>query len=139
MRELTTYEQGEILGYQEVYYIGIGAKKTKPDPSAGSSNVGYDDERGDYKVVSGDHIAYRYEILDILGRGSFGQVLKVLDHKTGDEHALKIIRNKSRFHQQAAIEIEVLSYLKDKDPKGNNNIVHINDYFTFRKHIVRFT
>mmetsp|Transcript_8230 Transcript_8230/g.8090 ORF Transcript_8230/g.8090 Transcript_8230/m.8090 type:complete len:273 (-) Transcript_8230:464-1282(-) len=135
IKELTTYEQGEILGYHEIYYIGIGAKKTKPDPSSSSPNVGYDDERGDYNIVIGDHIAFRYEVIDVLGHGSFGQVLKVLDHKSGDEFALKIIRNKSRFHQQAAIEIEVLSYLKEKDPKESHAIVHIQDYFTFRKHI----
>ena len=30
----------------------------------------------------------------MLGKGSFGRVLKVLDHRTGEEMALKIIRNK---------------------------------------------
>lgn len=36
------------------------------------SNYGYDDERGDYNVVIGDHIAYRYEVIKPLGKGSFG-------------------------------------------------------------------
>jgi hypothetical protein len=36
----------------------------------------------------------------VLGKGSFGQVLKVLDYKTGAYRALKIIRNKKRFHHQ---------------------------------------
>lgn len=35
-------------------------------------NYGFDDERGDYKVVIGDHIGYRYEVLNTLGKGSFG-------------------------------------------------------------------
>ena len=30
--------------------------------------------RGDYLTVVGDHISYRYEVLDVVGRGSFGQV-----------------------------------------------------------------
>jgi len=38
----------------------------------------------------------------VLGKGSFGQVLKVLDYKTGSYKALKIIRNKKRFHHQVS-------------------------------------
>jgi dual specificity tyrosine-phosphorylation-regulated kinase 2/3/4 len=43
-----------------------------------------------------DHIAYRYEILALIGKGSYGQVLKVFDHKNKEEIALKIIKNKTK-------------------------------------------
>lgn len=56
-------------------------------------NYGYDDQQGDYLTQMEDHVAYRYEILEPLGSGSFGQALKCLDHKTGEEVAVKIIRN----------------------------------------------
>jgi len=46
--------------------------------------------------VNGDHIGYRYEILELLGKGSFGQVIRAYDHKTQQYAAVKIIRNKKR-------------------------------------------
>jgi hypothetical protein len=55
-----------------VYFLGHeSAKKIKGSP-AYQYNNGYDDERGDYKVVLKDHIAYRFEVLEFLGKGSFG-------------------------------------------------------------------
>jgi len=54
---------------------------------------------------------FRYEILDMLGKGSFGQVAKCYDHKTGEYVAIKIIRNKKRFHCQALVEVKILDKL----------------------------
>lgn len=75
-------------------------QKIRGNPHLQKTNYGYDDDRGDYQVTPRDHIAYRYEVQSVLGKGSFGQVLKVLDYKTGSHKALKIIRNKKRFHHQ---------------------------------------
>ena len=50
-----------------------------------------------------DHIAYRYEILKFLGKGSYGQVFKVYDHKKKEEAALKMIKNKKKFAKQSLI------------------------------------
>jgi serine/threonine protein kinase len=43
-----------------------------------------------------DHIAFRYEILGFLGKGSFGIAVKAFDHKRKEEVALKIIKNKKK-------------------------------------------
>ena len=96
MQFLTDYEKGEILDYKQIYFLGLNAKKIKGSPLQ-AHNFGYDDERGDYKVVLKDHIGYRFEVLEFLGKGSFGQALKCLDHKTNEIVAVKLIRNKKRF------------------------------------------
>lgn len=36
--------------------------------------TGFDDERGDYVLLMHDHVSYRYEVIMVLGKGSFGQV-----------------------------------------------------------------
>ncbi len=43
------------------------AKKVRGTTLSPNANYGYDDEKGDYRVVSGDHVAYRYEVLSVLG------------------------------------------------------------------------
>jgi hypothetical protein len=132
--KLSDFEQSEILRYQHVYCIGIEAKKMKTQP--GSLNYGFDDENGDYKGFVKDHVAYRYEILELVGRGSFGQVFKVFDFKHQCHCALKVIRNKPRFQQQAMVEIEILKTLRKKDAESAFNVVHIQSSFQFRNHIV---
>lgn len=44
----------------------------------GANNGGYDDDQGSYIHVPHDHISYRYEVLKVIGKGSFGQVLVML-------------------------------------------------------------
>jgi hypothetical protein len=40
-------------------------------------------------------------------------VVRCVDHKTGGLVALKIIRNKKRFHQQALVEVNILQKLRE--------------------------
>ena len=97
---LSDFERSEILGYNEVYFIGQGSDKLPSTSAVTENNHGFDDERGDYSVVHGDHIGYRYEVTGLLGKGSFGQVVRAFDHKKQMSVAVKIIRNKQRFHKQ---------------------------------------
>jgi len=69
---LTNYEQQELLSYAQIYFVG-SAKKSSASYS-GENNDGFDDAQNAYIVIAHDHIAYRYEILKSLGKGSFGQV-----------------------------------------------------------------
>lgn len=111
---LNIYERGEIVDYTDVYFCGTqNARKVVGDVHSDAPNFGYDDERGDYTIVPGDHLSYRYEIIDVLGKGSFGQVVRCIDHKLGVLVAVKIIRNKKRFHQQALVEVNILQKLRE--------------------------
>jgi hypothetical protein len=109
---LSEYERKEILDFPSVYWYGTQSKKQPAVLHNSANNHGYDDERGDYLVVDKDHLAYRYEVIDTLGKGSFGQVLHCRDHCTGESVAIKIIRNKKRFHHQALVEIKILENLR---------------------------
>lgn len=100
------------MDFESVYYVGARSEKKMATLDNSTNNHGYDDERGDYLVVNHDHLAYRYEVIDILGKGSFGQVLHCRDHCTGESVAIKIIRNKKRFHHQALVEIKILDNLR---------------------------
>ena len=122
MDVLTDYEKGEILDFKEVYFVGPKARKIKGSP-LNEFNFGYDDERGDYLVQMHDHMAYRFEVVDFLGKGSFGQALKCWDHKNNEYVALKVIRNKKRFYYQAGVEVKVLAHLRDNDPHDHQNII----------------
>ena len=123
---LNIYERGEIIDYNDVFFCGTqNANKVVGDLHSSAPNFGYDDERGDYTIVPGDHLAFRYEVVDVLGKGSFGQVVRCIDHKLGVLVAVKIIRNKKRFHQQALVEVNILQKLREwvrmlSDPRSTH-------------------
>lgn len=102
------------MRYPAIYYVGSHAKKHQASTDETAHNYGYDDDKGDYHIAVKDHLNYRYEIIKSLGKGSFGQVVKCKDHKIqGDQGfvAVKIIRNKKRFHAQAQTEVRILEKL----------------------------
>ena len=134
MHKLTTFEHHEIFNYPQIYFVGPNAKK-RQGVVGGSNNSGYDDEQGSYSLVPHDHIAYRYEVLKVIGKGSFGSVVKAYDHKNQCHVALKLIRNEKRFHRQAAEEIRILEHLKKQDKENNYNIIHMLEHFQFRSHM----
>lgn len=132
---LTEMEFDELKIYKEIYYFGQSANKVAYVKPSTNPNSGYDDENGNYKIVEHDHIAFRYEILEVIGKGSFGQVIRALDHKTNTHVAIKIIRNKKRFLNQAVVELNILDELREKDADGSHNVIHMLDYTYFRSHL----
>ncbi|KAI6228860.1 Dual-specificity kinase [Aphelenchoides fujianensis] len=131
--KLTPFEHTEIFNFNRIYFVGSQANKRGGVPG-GPNNSGYDDENGSYLLVPHDHIAYRYEILKVIGKGSFGQVIKAYDHKNQQFVALKLVRNEKRFHRQAEEEIRILDHLRAQDGDHSHNCIHMLDHFNFRNH-----
>ena len=125
--ELTEFEVSEIAAYDLVYYIGLKAAKVRDD--------NFDNEKGDYRLTTGDQIAYRYEVLGVLGKGSFGVVARCRDHKHNEEIALKVIKNKKLFYKQGLVEVRLLQIMKERDKDGTIPVVKIKSSFLFRKHL----
>lgn len=125
---LTFYERKELSENKEpVFYIGQKALGRKVND--------FNDEQGFYNAVEGDHIAYRYELLEQLGEGAFGAVHRVFDHKKRTQLAVKILRDESKFIEIGKHEISMLKHIARVDLQNNNHIVHIEDCFMFRAHL----
>jgi dual specificity protein kinase YAK1 len=49
----------------------------------------------------------KYVVLDLLGQGTFGQVFRCQDCSTRKIVAIKVVKNKPAYRNQAMIEIQV--------------------------------
>lgn len=54
------------------------------------------------------HYRNRYLILDVLGQGTFGQVVKCQNLKTQEVVAVKVIKNRTAYFNQSMMEVSVL-------------------------------
>ena len=78
---------------------------------AGGSN-----SDGDYQLVQHEvlysPINNQYEVLEFLGRGTFGQVAKCWKKGTNEIVAIKILKNHPSYARQGQIEVSILSRLR---------------------------
>ena len=138
---LHKHEKHEIMSFDTIYYFPVLERKM-PDGMEepnGTKNNGYDNNNGEYIIKLHDHINYRFEIIAKIGKGSFGSVLKCVDHKhsSGGSRivALKIIRNKARLQKQGLVEVDLLEHMKNNDQDDRMNIVRMKEHFSFRNHM----
>jgi dual specificity tyrosine-phosphorylation-regulated kinase 2/3/4 len=123
---LTATEKREVLSYDMVYYIPKRKRLGNSDRT--------DNESGDYLLQLNDHIDFRFEVVSLLGKGSFSQVVKAFDHKKKEVVALKVLKSKSQFAKQAQSEIKILNLILEKDLDEGSNVVHMRENFEFRGH-----
>ncbi|XP_056646825.1 serine/threonine-protein kinase minibrain isoform X1 [Diorhabda carinulata] len=98
-------------------------------------NDGYDDDNHDYIVKNGEKFLERYEIDSLIGKGSFGQVVKAFDHVEKCHVAIKIIKNKKPFLNQAQIEVKLLEMMNRADVENKYYIVKLKRHFMWRNHL----
>lgn len=132
---LTTFEQNEVEEYETLFYLCENEQKFKPSNAERLVNNGFDDDEGYYRIQKGDHIAYRFQLIEIIGKGAFGQVIKCLDHKHKELVAIKLVKNQKKYYYQAAVEAKLLLLLRDNDPDCVERVVRLRDYFVFRNHL----
>ena len=64
-------------------------------------------------------LAYLDEMIETIGQGTFGKVVKCLDLTLGRYVAIKIVRAISKYSESAEIEIDILSKIQMRDPTGS--------------------
>ncbi|KAI9494062.1 kinase-like domain-containing protein [Zychaea mexicana] len=112
-------------------------------PSVGCKNDRYDNENSDLilyvNAVLGrqdKHHGNTYVVQEMLGSGTFGQVVKCVDTSTHKMVGVKVIKNKPAYLKQSMVEVEILKHLNNEwDPKGDHHILRLLDVFKHRHHL----
>ncbi|KAK1823749.1 dual specificity protein kinase yak1 [Friedmanniomyces endolithicus] len=125
------------------YESSRNPRRVLTKPSKGVKNDGYDNEDSDYILYVNDILGSeetnhknRYLILDVLGQGTFGQVVKCQNLKTQEVVAVKVIKNKTAYFNQSMMEMSVLDLLNGRmDKNDDHHILRLKDTFIHRQHL----
>ncbi|KAJ5273497.1 hypothetical protein N7478_008622 [Penicillium angulare] len=125
------------------YESSRNPRRVLTKPSKGTKNDGYDNEDSDYILYVNDILGSeeaghknRYLILDVLGQGTFGQVVKCQNLKTQEVVAVKVIKNKTAYFNQSMMEVSVLDLLNSKyDKNDDHHLLRLKDTFIHRQHL----
>ncbi|KAI1500402.1 kinase-like domain-containing protein [Biscogniauxia marginata] len=94
-----------------------------------------DDDDGHYIVVPDADLTQQYQMIKLLGQGTFGKVVQARDRKRNKLVAIKIIRAVQKYRDASRIELRVLQTLKANDEENRNRCIHLRDCFDYRGHI----
>lgn len=119
----TEKEEFEVGHFPMVYYIRQGPPLIKKVSHVSSNGFVFKED---------DHIAYRYQQQSILGDGSSGCVIKCLDHKTGENVAIKLIQDSKKYHEQIILERDLLKLLQTDSGPESHHIIKYKESFFFR-------
>ncbi|KZV74456.1 kinase-like protein [Peniophora sp. CONT] len=142
LRQLTTniVDTYRICNPQFKYESALNPRRVLTKPSKPSHNDGYDNEDYDYILYVNDWLGtdegHKYLILDVLGQGTFGQVVKCQNMKTHEVVAVKVVKNKPAYFNQSMMEVTILELLNNTcDPNDEHHILRLRDSFIHRSHL----
>ncbi|KAM8975877.1 homeodomain-interacting protein kinase 1 isoform 2-T2 [Pelodytes ibericus] len=111
--------------------VGAAATTTTVSTKSSSSNG-----EGDYQLVQHEilcSMTNSYEVLEFLGRGTFGQVAKCWKRSTKEIVAIKILKNHPSYARQGQIEVSILSRLSSENA-DEYNFVRSYECFQHKNH-----
>lgn len=125
------------------YESSRNPRRVLTKPSKGVKNDGYDNEDSDYILYVNDILGSeetnhknRYLILDVLGQGTFGQVVKCQNLRTQEVVAVKVVKNKTAYFNQSMMEVSVLDLLNGRmDKNDDHHILRLKDTFIHKQHL----
>ncbi|XP_036376440.1 homeodomain-interacting protein kinase 2-like [Megalops cyprinoides] len=91
---------------------------------------------GDYQLVQHEvlcSMTNTYEVLEFLGHGTFGQVVKCWKHGTNEIVAIKILKNHPSYTRQGQIEVSILARLSLEN-SDDYNLVRAYECFQHKSH-----
>ncbi|XP_075438173.1 homeodomain-interacting protein kinase 1-like [Ascaphus truei] len=111
--------------------VGAAATTTTVTTKSSSSSG-----EGDYQLVQHEilcSMTNSYEVLEFLGRGTFGQVAKCWKRSTKEIVAIKILKNHPSYARQGQIEVSILSRLSSENA-DEYNFVRSYECFQHKNH-----
>ena len=142
LKALTSYlhHTYHLVNPAFVYELAFNPRRVLTKPSKPVYNDGYDNEESDYILYVNDYLGneegHRYLILDVLGQGTFGQVVKCQNMSNHEIVAVKVIKNKPAYFNQSMMEVTILETLNQHwDPDDQHNILRLRDTFIHHKHL----
>ncbi|XP_027017307.1 homeodomain-interacting protein kinase 2 isoform X2 [Tachysurus fulvidraco] len=91
---------------------------------------------GDYQLLQHEvlcSMTNTYEVLEFLGRGTFGQVVKCWKRGTSEIVAIKILKNHPSYARQGQIEVSILARLSTESA-DDYNFVRAYECFQHKNH-----
>ncbi|KAJ8331073.1 hypothetical protein O5D80_001083 [Batrachochytrium dendrobatidis] len=133
---IETYEKIKTPGgdFKRKRQISIDDSNSKRNKTIAENNS-FDDENDDYIIKEGEIWMNRFHILSQLGKGSFGLVVYAFDMQYTEHVAIKIIKNRRAFTNQAQIEIKLLQLISSKDSTDSNCLVKMKGHFMYQNHL----
>ncbi|KAG8906714.1 dual specificity protein kinase yak1 [Tulasnella sp. 403] len=143
LKSLTTHISStyNICNPQFHYEVSHNPRRVLTKPSKPVHNEGFDNEDYDYILYVNDWLGTedghnKYLILDILGQGTFGQVVKCQNMKTHEIVAVKVVKNKPAYFNQSMMEVQILKMLNDEcDAHDEHHILRLRETFIHKNHL----